>query len=206
MKKKRRLALFGGTFDPIHLGHTAVAAHAGRQLAAEAVVFIPARRSPHKSAFPAATDADRVSMIALAIADHPGWQVSDCELNRPAPSYTLDTIRHFKTQCGDDATIYWLIGADAVRDLPYWHAIDQLLDLCTITAMYRAGCPRPDFSPFAGLWGTEHVKRLHDQVIETPLVDISSTLVRQRLAAGQDVSDVLHPAVLEYIQRRGLYR
>lgn len=143
MKRKWRLALFGGTFDPIHLGHTAVVTHAGRQLGAEAVVFIPARRSPHKSASPAATDADRVALITLAIADHPAWQVSDCELNRPAPSYTLDTIRHFKAQYGDDATIYWLIGADAVRDLPHWYAIDQLLDLCTIVAMYRAGCPRP---------------------------------------------------------------
>jgi nicotinic acid mononucleotide adenylyltransferase len=72
--------------------------------------------------------------------------------------------------------------------------------------MYRAGCPRPDFSPFACLWGAERVERLHDHVIETPLVDISSTLVRQRLGAGQDVTAMLHPAVLEYIQRHGLYR
>jgi len=206
IQRKRRIALFGGTFDPIHLGHTAVVAQASRHLAADAVIFIPTRRSPLKNTFPKATDADRVAMIALALADHSAWQVSDCELKRPAPSYTLDTIRHFKALYGDEASLYWLTGADGIRELPHWHRIEQVLDLCTIVAMVRAGCPLPDFAQFISLWGDERVRRLQDHVIQTPLVDVSSTLIRQRLAADQDVAGMVHPAVLEYIQRHGLYR
>lgn len=206
MKMKQQIALFGGTFDPIHLGHTAVIAEAAAQLDTPTVVFIPARRSPLKGTYPLATDADRVTMIALAMADHSDWQVSDCELKRPVPSYTLDTIRHFKAQYEDDAKIYWLIGADAIRELPHWYGIESLLDLCTIVAMFRAGCPRPDFSPFIPLWGQERVRTLQEHVIETPLIDVSSTAVRNRLATGQDVSGMLHPSVLNYIQSHGLYR
>jgi nicotinate-nucleotide adenylyltransferase len=206
MKMKQRIALFGGTFDPIHLGHTVVVAHTSRDLPAESVFFVPVRRSPLKNTFPQATDSDRLAMIDLAIADHPDWQVSDCELQRPSPSFTIDTIRHFKAQYGDDASLYWLIGADAVSELPHWHGIDQLLDQCQIVAMVRAGCPRPDFSPFIPLWGQERAHQLQEHIIETPLIDVSSTEIRQRLAAGQDVSGMLHPAVLEYIQKHNLYR
>lgn len=205
VKAMRRIVLFGGSFDPIHVGHTTVVAQASSHLAAETVIFIPARRSPLKAASPQATDADRVAMIERALSDHPGWQVSDCELRRPAPSYTLDTVRHFRALYGRNAQLTWLIGADTVQDLPNWHGIDRLLDLCTVAAMSRAGCPRPDFSPFLSLWGQERVRTLQENVIETPLVDVSSTQIRRRLARGQDVSAMLHPGVLEYIRTRGLY-
>jgi len=206
VKTVRRIILFGGTFDPIHLGHTAVVAQASHHLDAETVVFVPARRSPLKNAAPKATDADRVAMIGLAIADHPGWRVSDCELQRPPPSYTIDTILHFRALDGDSAQLHCLIGADTVQELPNWHRIDQLLDLCTVVAMVRAGCPRPDFARFIPLWGTDRARQLQEHVIETPLVDISSTSVRQRLAAGQDVGGMLHPSVMDYIRTHGLYR
>ena len=206
MKMKQRIALFGGTFDPIHLGHVEVVAHACSRFCADTVVFVPARRSPLKNAFPQATDADRLAMIGRAIIDHLDWEVSDFELQRPPPSFTIDTIRHFKASYGGHAALYWLIGADAVQELPYWHCIDQLLDLCQIVTMTRAGRPRPDFSPFAGLWGADRIHRLQGHVIETPRIDISSTAIRRRLAAGQDVSDMVCPAVLEYIHSRGLYR
>jgi nicotinate-nucleotide adenylyltransferase len=205
MKTTQRIALFGGTFDPIHLGHTTVVTRACQPLAPDTVVFIPARRSPLKTSLPKATDADRVMMVDLAITGHPGWQVSDCELKRPAPSYTLDTIRHFRNLYGGDATLYWLIGADAIRELPNWHRVHEVLDLCTIVSMFRPGWPRPDFSSFVPLWGEGPVQRLQEHVIETPLVDVSSTLIRQRLAAGHDVAGMVHPKVLEYIRERGLY-
>jgi nicotinate-nucleotide adenylyltransferase len=90
----RRIALFGGTFDPIHLGHTTVADAAARQIGAERVIFIPAKISPLKGFFPFASDTDRLKMIELAIAGHELFAASDCELKRPAPSYTLDTVRN----------------------------------------------------------------------------------------------------------------
>jgi nicotinate-nucleotide adenylyltransferase len=205
MESKQRVALFGGTFDPVHQGHTTVVTRVCLQLEADALVFIPARRSPLKTSLPKASDADRVAMIRLAIADHPTWEVSDCEIHRPAPSYTLDTILHFRGLYGDRAVLYWLIGADAIRELPNWYRIPEVLEQCTIVSMYRAGWPRPDFSPFRALWGEAQVRSLQEHVVETPLVDVSSTAIRQRLAAGQDVAGMLHPPVLEYIRRNALY-
>lgn len=203
---KRKIAMFGGTFDPIHLGHTGVADAAGARIETEKIIFIPAKCSPLKGFFPHASDADRLRMIALAIADVDTFAASDCELKRPAPSYTLDTVRQFKSEYGPQASIHWLLGSDSVNDLVHWHRIRELIDECNITTMQRAGYPPPDFDRFEPLWGAKRVEKLKRNVVETPLIDISSTEVRKRLATGQDVSGMLHPDVIEYIRRHGLYQ
>ena len=202
----RRIALFGGTFDPIHLGHTTVADAAARQIGAENVIFIPARISPLKGFFPFASDNDRLQMIDLAITGHEQFAASDCELKRPAPSYTLDTVRQFQRDCGPGTHIHWLIGADGVGDLVHWHRIQELIDECLLTTMRRPGYPVPDFERFEPLWGPQRVAKLRQNVIETPLVDISSTEVRRRLVAGADVTGMLHPDVLRYIRVHKLYQ
>ena len=202
----RRIALFGGTFDPIHLGHTTVADAAARQIGAEKVIFIPARISPLKGFFPFASDNDRLQMIDLAITGHEQFAASDCELKRPAPSYTLDTVRRFQRACGPGTHIHWLIGADGVGDLVHWHKIQELIDECFLTTMRRPGYPVPDFDRFESLWGPQRIAKLKRNVIETPLVDISSTEVRRRLAADEDTTGMLHPNVLRYIRAHKLYR
>jgi nicotinate-nucleotide adenylyltransferase len=203
---KVKITLFGGTFDPIHLGHTMVAADACNRIGAEKVIFIPAKRSPLKGFLPKAGDADRLTMITLAIAGQGPFEVSDCELNKPAPSYTLETVGHFQRQYGRETSIHWLIGADSVDDLVYWHKIAELIDACHLTTMYRGGCEPPDFARFECLWGSQRVKKLQRDIVQTPLIDISSTEIRKRLAAGQDVADMLHPAVADYIRKNELYR
>jgi len=145
-------------------------------------------------------------MIKLAISGHSNWQATDCELTRPGPSYTIDTVRHFRNLYGKDATIYWLIGADCVSDLPVWHRIEELLAECIIVTMTRPGWSRPDFKVLAGRWPSHLISALDRHIIETPMVDISSTMVRQRIAAGMDVKDMLHPAVLDYILQHRLYQ
>ena len=201
----RRIALFGGTFDPIHLGHTTVAEAAARQIRAEKVIFIPAKVSPLKGFFPFASDNDRLKMIELALAGQELCAASACELKRPAPSYTLDTVRQFQREYGPQTHIHWLIGADGVGDLVHWHGIQELIDECFLTTMRRPGYPVPDFDRFEPLWGVPRVAKLKQNTIETPLVDISSTQVRQRLAAGEDVSGMLHPDVVRYIRAHKLY-
>ncbi len=203
---KRKTALFGGTFDPIHLGHTSVAADARRRVGAEKIIFIPAKRSPLKGFLPKASDADRFNMIALGIAGEKTFEVSDYELNRPAPSYTLETVRKFQNDFGSETAIHWLVGADSVEDLVYWHRIVELIDACHLTTMYRAGCEPPDFTRFEPLWGRRRVEKLQGDIVQTPLIDISSTEIRKRVAAGRDVADMLHPAVAEYICEHGLYQ
>ena len=203
---KRKIALFGGTFDPVHLGHTTVAADAAKHIGAEKIVFIPAKRSPLKGFLPKASDAHRHKMIALAIAEQKSFEVSDCELKKPAPSYTLDTIKQFQAEYGSDTLIHWLIGADSIDDLTYWHQIVELIDACNLTTMYRAGCKAPNFAKYEAIWSRRHVEKLQRNVIKTSLIDISSTEIRNRLAAGHDVTNMLTPAVADYIRKHGLYQ
>jgi nicotinate-nucleotide adenylyltransferase len=203
---KKKIALFGGTFDPIHLGHTAVAAAAAEHIGAEKIVFIPAKCSPLKDSFPEAGDDDRLAMIALAIAGNEKFRLDDCELRKPKPSYTLETVRHFQADYGAKALIYWLVGADSIDELSRWYGIVELIDACILCAMFRAGCEPPDFAKFKDVWGADRVEKLQRNIIRTPLIDISSTEVRNRLAAGCDVTDMLAPPVADYIRKHGLYR
>ena len=165
---KRKIALFGGSFDPIHLGHTTVAASAAKQIEAQEVVFIPAKSSPLKDVAPNASDNDRLRMIELAIEKNKNYQLSDYEINKPSPSYTLHTVRYFQHEYGDRALICWLIGADSLDELPRWYGVTDLIDECNLCTMFRAGCEEPDFTKFAVLWGHERVAKLQKNIIKTP--------------------------------------
>ncbi len=202
---KRKTALFGGTFDPVHLGHTAVAADAAKHIGAEKIIFIPAKRSPLKGFLPKANDAHRLKMITLAIAEQKIFEASDCELKKPAPSYTLETVSQFQAEYGSETLIHWLVGADSIDDVTYWSQIVELSDACNLTTMYRAGCETPNFAKFEPLWGPKRIEKLQQNVIQTPLIDISSTEIRDRLADGRDVTDMLTPSVADYIRKHGLY-
>ncbi len=203
---KRTIALFGGTFDPVHLGHTTVAADTAKKIHAEKIVFIPAKRSPLKGFSPKAGDEDRLKMIALAIAGEEKFEVSDYELNKPAPSYTLETVEKFRKDYGGEASIHWLIGADGIDDLIYWYKVVELIDACNLTTMYRAGCEPPNFAKFEDIWGRQRVEKLQRNIVQTPLIDISSTEIRKNIAAGQDVLNMLHKDVYGYIRENSLYR
>jgi nicotinate-nucleotide adenylyltransferase len=206
---KQIIALFGGTFDPVHVGHIAVTRCAAETIRAEKVIFIPARRSPLKSFFPRASDEDRLNMIELAIADESGFEVSDYEIKKKGPGFTLQTVRKFKEDLGPRSDIYWLAGADVINELNRWHGILDLIDECNLAVMYRAGCNKPDFSKYEDAWSPQRVKKMRSNIIETPLVDISSTDIRKRLVAGEDpteMPDILHPKVAAYIKARGLYK
>ncbi|HOK67072.1 MAG TPA: nicotinate (nicotinamide) nucleotide adenylyltransferase [Anaerohalosphaeraceae bacterium] len=201
---QNKIVLFGGTFDPVHSGHLQVADAARRHLNAERVIFIPARRPPHKSEPPAASEQDRMQMLRLALNGWKDFQVSDCEYHRPEPSFTVDTVEEFRRRL-PFASLVWLVGADAVKDLPRWHQIDRLMALCTLAVMYRAGYPKPDFTPCKPYFTAEQIRRLQEHIVPVPLLDISATEIRRRLACGQDVEGLLPASVLEYIRSRGLY-
>jgi len=202
---QRKIVLFGGTFDPIHIGHSTVAGAAAEYVVSDKVIFIPAKRSPLKKSFPKARGDERLKMISLAIKTDERFEVSDYEIKKAEPDYTLDTVRWFQSLYGAGAVIYWLVGADTVDELPFWHKINELIDECRICVMYRAGFKPPDFSKYESSWGAERTKKLEQNVIPTPLVDISSTEIRKRLASGRDVSNMLHPGVADYIRKQGLY-
>ncbi len=202
----KKIVLFGGTFDPIHLGHTRVAAYTAEHIGAEKIVFIPAKRSPLKNFFPEANDSDRLEMISLAITDNKTFELSDYELKKAEPSYTLHTIRHFKADYGKDTTIYWLVGADSIDELPLWYGMPELIDECNLLVMYRAGYSPPNFEKFTTIWGQKRTEKLQRNIIKTPLIDISSTEIRKRISTGRDATEMLHPKVADYILKHGLYK
>lgn len=201
----QKIILFGGSFDPIHKGHLTVAEFAFDQLDGDRLFFIPARRSPHKSEGPFASGQARLTMIRLAIAGRDRFETSDCELRRPPPSYTLDTVRHFRQVFGSSAEFFWLVGADAANDLGRWYHIDELLDACRLCIMHRGGMPSPRLDHLIKPLGAQRVAQLERHMLATPRIEADSTAIRARLAAGKSVEDLLPPAVLDYIRRERLY-
>ncbi|MBN2590367.1 MAG: nicotinate (nicotinamide) nucleotide adenylyltransferase [Sedimentisphaerales bacterium] len=201
----KKIILFGGTFDPVHLGHTTVAKAAIEYIEADRIIFIPAKCSPLKSALPRASDIDRLEMLTLAIEDEDKYEVSDYEISKPTPSFTLDTARYFNSIYGKEYALYWLVGADSIDDLIYWHRITELIDECNVAMMYRAEYERPDFEKYKSVWGLGRVDKLQKNIIPTPLVNISSTEVRRTLSSGGDVIQMLDNKVLSYIKEHKLY-
>ncbi|MCD6175237.1 MAG: nicotinate (nicotinamide) nucleotide adenylyltransferase [Planctomycetes bacterium] len=204
MRPHKKIILFGGSFDPIHTGHLRVAHYTLGELDANKLIFIPARRSPHKTDSPT-PGQHRFAMIAKAIDGVDGFSVSDCELSRPEPSYTLDTIRFFRCQLGSDAVLHWLIGADQLTDLEKWYCVGDLLKECRVSVMIRAGYPPPDFSRFADVFSPEIISRLEGDIVRTPQIDLSSTDIRRQLSSGRVPPNALPPAVLAYITEHCLY-
>jgi len=184
-------ALFGGSFDPVHLGHL-VAAETAAEALGTRVRLMPAREQPFKQAAHAATAAQRAEMLALAVAGNPRLAVEPIELELPAPSYTVRTLRALQArEPGNRFTL--LLGADAARDLPAWFEVEALPSLAEVVVFGRPGSPVPDL-------------RLIREAIEVPAVDISATLVRRRVAEGRSIRYLVPDAVREYIVAHGLYR
>lgn len=200
-----RLVLFGGSFDPIHKGHTCVAVAALTQLNADQLIFIPAKQSPLKKTSPLASDAHRLTMIQHAIAELKDCSVDDCEFKRPAPSYTLDTIKAFRHSLQQKAELFWLVGADTLPELPHWYRIEELMQLCHLVIMTRGGYETPNFSQYETLWGEKRVHELKKHMIRTPMIEMSSSEIRSKLQQQEDASDHLHPKVLDYIRQHHLY-
>jgi len=200
-----KLILFGGTFDPVHLGHIQVAQYSFQKIGADKLIFVPAKRSPHKGNFPIASGHHRLSMLSIAAESIDNFVVSALELERSDPSYTIDTVTAFKEEYGKETQIFWLIGADTVKDLPKWHRVEELIDACNLSVMHRAGFKKPDFTVFREHLGQNRIDKLDKHVISTPLVDISSTKIREKLSSGVDLSGLLESEVISYIRQHNLY-
>jgi len=200
-------ALFGGTFDPVHHGHLIVARSVAEQLGVDRITLIPAASPPHKPG-PSASGEDRLAMLELAIEGEGVFDVCDIELSRSGPSYTLDTLCQLRRRHGGEAALHWVIGADMLADLPTWYRATEVLEAARIVIAARPPWHRKLEEIFAGLAGSlppEQVERLRASVVQTPLVDISSTEIRRRVGQGRSIRYLLPEAVREYIGRRGLY-
>jgi len=183
----KKIAIYGGTFDPIHHGHLIVAREALEKLGTDEVIFIPARVSPLRKTAPVATDEIRLLMLQAAIEKEPGFAVDDCELRRAPPSYTIDTVEQIRRLKGL-ATVYCLIGEDNVGNLTNWRRFDDLEKLVRFVVLDRTG-QQPS----------------HVYPVIRRKIDISATEIRKRVATGRSIRYFVPPAVEEIIRREKLY-
>lgn len=202
----QRIALYGGCFDPIHHGHLIVARAVAERLDIGRVVLLPTADPPHKRAVSLTPAAHRAEMIRLAIRGEGLFELSDYDLTRPGPTYTLDTVRHFRTMLGAAAEMFWIIGADSLAELPTWHRVAELVDACRIVTACRPGWEAPDLSGLRKLLSGPQLARLTADIVETPRIDISATDIRRRVAAGWSIRYLVPDAVAAYIAQHGLYR
>jgi nicotinate-nucleotide adenylyltransferase len=182
-----KIGIYGGTFDPIHHGHLILAREAREKLGLEKLIFVPARIAPHKRA-PFASAEMRLSMLQAAVAGEKGLEVDDCELRRPPPSYTIDTVESVQ-QREPGAEIYYLIGEDNLAGLGNWRRFDRLQKIVRFVVLDRTGAE-----------GT------HGYPIIARKIDISATGIRKRIASGQPIRYLVPESVEEIIRRNNLYR
>jgi nicotinate-nucleotide adenylyltransferase len=219
MKKEgvgKRIGLFGGTFNPVHLGHLRGAEDLREAFGLHKVIFIPAAHPPHKAAEKVVDPGHRFEMVRLATAGNPHFSTSDIELRRPGRSYSIDTVRHFLDR--QEGTLFFILGSDAFEDIETWKEFRQLFSLCHFIVMTHpeSGQPLPadrlpvsllqDFrySPQNREW--THVSGHTLFFNEISYLDISSTKIRDLIQKGKSIRYLVSPEVEAYIKTHGLYR
>jgi nicotinate-nucleotide adenylyltransferase len=189
----------GGTFDPIHVGHLAVAEEAREVLDLERILFVPAGNPPHKSPAEVSPIEHRLAMVRLAIADNPAFQLSSIEIDRPGPSYTVDTLERLAA-AGDRLTV--ILSAETFAELPTWHEPQRLFEAARVAVAPRWGYPAPDPG-----WLAATFPGREDRVsyLEGPRLGVSSTALRARVAARRSIRYLVPGAVAAYIAAHRLY-
>lgn len=196
-----RIGLFGGTFDPVHSGHIALAKRVLKDFSLDRLIFIPAGNPPHKQKNEITSAAHRVNMVRLATENEPKFFVSDYEEKSETPNYSYLTISHFKKVFPDDE-IFFLIGGDSFRNLPDWKNYRTLLGLCTFVVVPRPGVERKEY--LEKFHGDEVPPRVF--FLKDFSYDLSSTEVRKNFAQGENAEGKVPKAVHTYIQENQLYQ
>ena len=199
-----RLGIFGGTFDPVHLGHLLLAEACLEQCVLDEVWFVPASLPPHKQQHTLTPGSQRVEMLQLAVSGHRQLAVSTIELDRGGVSYTWETLGAIH-DAHPDRELFFLMGADSLHDLPHWREPKRICELALPVTVRRAGSTEIDFTPLASITTPQRIAEIRRSQVEMPLIELSSTDLRTRIATGQSVRFRLPRAVEKYIETQGLY-
>jgi len=200
----QRLGVFGGSFDPIHRGHLALAECCCEAVGLDRVLFVPTAKQPLKPSGPVAANGARLAMLELAIADTPQFEISTLELDRGGVSYMVDTLRELR-QSKPHAEFYLMMGADSLSELPRWRGPREICELSTLVVVNRPGEPVPDFTAVEALFADED-SRPRYQVVTMPPQPISSTAIRQQIVEDGNWQPLVPERVAEHIQERGIYQ
>jgi nicotinate-nucleotide adenylyltransferase len=202
----RHIGVIGGTFDPIHFGHLVIAEEVYATLKLAEMVFVPAGQPPHKPEQVVTPAQDRLAMLQLAIASNPHFTISMVDLERPGPSYTVETLRLLREQWGEQTAIYFVIGRDSLEDLLDWYDPLGILEQLD----YLVAVKRPGYTEEKG-----YIERLEERlpgirqrliIMSAPQLEISATELRQRVAEGRPIKYQVPEVVEQYILQHGLYR
>jgi nicotinate-nucleotide adenylyltransferase len=200
-----RIGLFGGSFNPIHCGHLIVARAVAEQRSLSRVIFLPTAQPPHKPAGDLAEGRHRLEMIRLAIAGETLFEMSDYDLIRTGPTYTLDTVRHFTSLLGPAVQLHWIIGYDSLAELRAWYRVWELVEMCTILTAARGGVDAVPWDSLRSVLTEDQTERLRQGILRTPSVEISSTDIRGRVRRGLSIRYLVPDAVGAYIEKNHLY-
>lgn len=197
-----KIGVLGGTFDPVHLGHLKMAEEAKEALGLAEVILVPAGQPMSKAADRVTPPEQRARMLRLAVAGKPHLKVSDMEIERPGPSYTVDTIAALKKRYGGKAEIFFILGYDSLAQLPEWHEPGSIIGMCTLVAVPRPGYPRPRLAALEN-----SLPGISQKVVflDKPRLDISGTAIREKVRKHEAIDKLVPRLVGEYIRKHGLY-
>ncbi len=200
-----RLGILGGSFDPVHYAHLLLAECCRETCGLDEVWFVPAFVAPHKTRQGVSDSKHRVEMLNLAAGGNPAFRVSDVELRRGGISYTVQTLQELAEE-SPDAELFFLMGADSLRDLPNWREPAEVCRLAIPVVVRRPDWPEPDYQSLAPIVTEERLAEIRQYEVVMPLMQLSSTEIRSRVASNRSIRYWTPPAVEKYIQSLGLYR
>lgn len=197
-----KIGILGGTFDPVHNGHIKVAEEVRSQLDLTKVVFLPASQPWLKADSPISPAAHRVEMVRLAIAKHPYFDLSLVEINRPGLSYTIDTVEELRVKLNTGDEVFFILGWDALPQLPRWKEPTRLVKLCHLVVVPRPGYKLPDLKQMETLIPGLSMSLI---LLDRPEIDVSATEIRKRIAQGLYIRGMVPEPVADYIKQHKLY-
>lgn len=201
---KRRIGIFGGSFDPVHQGHLLIAEQFAEDMELDLVKFIPAKVSPFKLGYTPTSDKHRLEMLRLAVGSNPRFEVDALELDRGGVSYTIDTVNALRG-VEPDAEYYMLIGADSLKDFKKWKSPEELLVSVSLVVARRGGEAPPQWSELSGLASREVLEGIQKRALDLPAMELSSTDIRRRVAQRRSIRYLVPSSVEVYIHSHGLY-
>ncbi|AQX16843.1 nicotinic acid mononucleotide adenylyltransferase [Tessaracoccus lapidicaptus] len=197
-QRRYRLGVMGGTFDPIHHGHLVAASEVAAKFALDEVVFVPTGMPWQKSHREVSPAEDRYLMTVIATASNPRFSVSRVDIDRPGNTYTVDTLKDLRTERGPNTDLFFITGADAVRQILTWYGADELFDLAHFVGVTRPGVPMTPAD-------LAHLPEDSVTLLEVPALAISSTDCRERVRAHEPIWYLVPDGIVQYIAKRGLY-
>lgn len=188
----KRIGILGGTFNPLHIGHLAIAEVAQEKMDLDRVIFVPTAQPPHKRILHLASAQHRLEMVRLSIQNNPKFEVSDYEVKKGGKSYTIDTVEYFREKFGHEAKLFFILGGDAAAQLHTWRQIDDLIQKISFVVVNRPG--NDDCAP-----------EIPHHSISMPGLDIASSYIRKRIHQGKSIKYLVPEEVFRYIEKHEIY-